>query len=227
MPIKAVLFCVIFILGISATPLIAASLEIKVTDSQQLAISDAVIELFPAQISAGQLSTVTKPSAAKAFEMFQKNRTFVPFVLAVPKGTHVDFPNLDRTRHHVYSFSEAKPFELKLYIGKTESPVLFDNPGLVALGCNIHDYMQAFIYVAESPFVAVTDENGELTFDDLPQGQYQVKIWHPWQTTVMPLSELRISTEQAKLAINLAIEHQAKPSAPAAGFGTQTNFKGP
>jgi plastocyanin len=217
MPIKAVLFYVIFLMGLSTAPLQAASLTIKVADSQKLSISDAVIELLPINIS-GEINLPVK----QAFEMSQKNRTFVPFVLAVTKGTKVDFPNLDRTRHHVYSFSEAKPFELKLYIGKTEAPILFDTPGLVALGCNIHDYMQAFIYVADSPFVAVTDNNGELTFADLPQGQYQAKIWHPWQTNAMPLSELTISAEQAKLAMNIDIEHQEKPSAPAAGFGSQT-----
>jgi plastocyanin len=217
MPIKAVLFCVIFLMDLSTTPLLAASLTIKVTDSQQLNISDAVIELLPVNI-AGKID----PPVKQTSEMSQKNRTFVPFVLAVPKGTHVDFPNLDRTRHHVYSFSEAKPFELKLYIGKTEAPILFDTPGLVALGCNIHDYMQAFIYVADSPFVAVTDNNGELTFADLPQGQYQVKIWHPWQTNALPLYELTITAEQAKLAMSIDIEHQEKPSAPAAGFGPQT-----
>lgn len=209
--------CFLIFTCLLAGPLQAAQLTVKVSDSQGIVIQDAVVELITSVAIGVQADN-------KPHEMSQKNRTFVPFVLAVSKGTKVDFPNLDRTRHHVYSFSEAKPFELKLYIGKTEAPILFDKPGLVALGCNIHDYMQAFIYVAQSPLAAVTDESGQLVFTDLPQGQYQVKAWHPWQTSITPLSTLTISTEQAELVINLDIDHQAKPSAPAAGFGTNTNF---
>lgn len=219
MSINTLLFSAILLMGLSSSPLLAASLTIKVTDSQKLTISDAVIELFPAKIP-----EKANVPVVQRFEMFQKNRTFVPFVLAVPKGTKVDFPNLDRTRHHVYSFSEAKPFELKLYIGKTEAPIQFEQPGLVALGCNIHDYMQAFIYVAQGPLVAVTDDNGELVFEALPQGEYQVKIWHPWQKNVTTLSKVQVNAEQVQLALNLDIDHQPKPSAPKAGFSANTNF---
>src|SRR5690606_24430689 len=151
-----------------APQVMAAELNIKLVDRQQQAIADTVVELIPSVMP-------DKAMPVGHYEMSQKNRTFIPFVLAVPRGAKVDFPNLDRTRHHVYSFSEAKPFELKLYVGQAEAPILFDKPGLVALGCNIHDYMQAFIYVADSPIVAVTDEKGEIQFKDLAAGQYKVK----------------------------------------------------
>jgi plastocyanin len=182
-----------------------------VVDLQQQVIADAVVELIPHVM----------PSTTKDvhhYEISQKNRTFIPFVLAVPKGAKVDFPNLDRTRHHVYSFSEAKPFELKLYVGKAEAPIVFDKPGLVALGCNIHDYMQAFIYVADSPYVAVTGEKG-VKFDRVAAGDYQIKIWHPWQKLATAMTEVQLADGANVLTLSLDIERQVKPSAPPSGFG--------
>lgn len=193
-------------------PSLAADLHIRVVDPAQLAIADAAVELMSDAIPA-------TTAAGEHYEMSQKNRTFTPFVLAVVKGSLVDFPNLDRTRHHVYSFSEAKPFELKLYVGKAEAPILFDKPGLVALGCNIHDYMQAFIYVANSPMVAVTDENGEVHFTNVSPGQYRIKLWHPWQKEVAKPSELSVTTAAQTFTLAMDIERQAKPSAPPSGFG--------
>jgi plastocyanin len=204
--------CALTLTSIFTGSLQAAQLTVKVSDSQGIAIEDAVVELITSV-------AIKVNTDNKHHEMSQKNRTFLPFVLAVTKGAKVDFPNLDRTRHHVYSFSEAKPFELKLYIGKTEAPILFDKPGLVALGCNIHDYMQAFIYVADGPLLEVTTDNGNVVFDNLELGEYQVKVWHPWQKNVLSPLKMNLNTEQASLPLTLDIEHQAKPSAPAAGFG--------
>ncbi|GIU08776.1 methylamine utilization protein [Shewanella glacialipiscicola] len=211
------LFRIVFSLLLSASvtftyPVMASELNIKVVDLQQLSIADAVVELIPAV-------TPTQVADIQHYQMSQKDRTFVPFVLAVPKGAKVDFPNLDRTRHHVYSFSETKPFELKLYVGQAEAPILFDKSGLVALGCNIHDYMQAFIYVADSPLVAVANDKGEIQFNDLAVGQYKVKLWHPWQKMATEPTDLLITQGHNSLSLSLDIERQAKPSAPPAGFG--------
>lgn len=211
------LFRIVFslVLGASVTfthPVMASELNIKVVDLQQLSIADAVVELIPAV-------TPTQVADVQHYQMSQKDRTFVPFVLAVPTGAKVDFPNLDRTRHHVYSFSETKPFELKLYVGQAEAPILFDKSGLVALGCNIHDYMQAFIYVADSPLVAVANDKGEIQFNDLAVGQYKVKLWHPWQKVATEPIDLLLTQGHNSLSLSLDIERQAKPSAPPAGFG--------
>lgn len=211
------LFRIVFslVLGASVTfthPVMASELNIKVVDLQRLSITDAVVELIP-------VVTLTPVVDIQHYQMSQKDRTFVPFVLAVPKGAKVDFPNLDRTRHHVYSFSETKPFELKLYVGQAEAPIQFDKSGLVALGCNIHDYMQAFIYVADSPLVGVTNDKGEIQFNDLAVGQYKVKLWHPWQKMATEPIDLLITQGNNPLSLSLDIERQAKPSAPPSGFG--------
>lgn len=190
----------------------AIDLKLSVVALDALAVEDAVVELLPldaAMMASGNIQN----------EMSQQDRTFIPFVLTVPKGTPVNFPNLDRTRHHVYSFSEPKPFELKLYVGTPQEPVLFDKPGVVALGCNIHDYMQAFIYVSDSPHARVTDADGQVSFGGLPAGNYRLRIWHPWQTGELLETELSLPVGGDSPQYQIGIERQKKPSAPPAGFG--------
>jgi hypothetical protein len=111
--------------------------------------------------------------------MDQQANTFVPHILVVQKGTSVGFPNHDSVSHHVYSFSPAKTFELGLYKGNTPAPVIFEQPGLVVLGCNIHDGMLGYILVVDTPYFAMTDERGGVTFDRLPEGEYTVNVWTP------------------------------------------------
>ncbi len=117
------------------------------------------------------------PAAAKAV-MDQRNLEFVPEVLVVQSGTAVDFPNSDQVRHQVYSFSDAKTFQLALYAGRAHEPVIFSRAGLVTLGCNIHDSMVGYIYVTDSPWFGRTGPDGVLKLHDLPAGDYTVRIWH-------------------------------------------------
>ena len=109
----------------------------------------------------------------------QINKEFVPYVKPIYVGSPVYFPNKDNIRHHVYSFSPAKKFELPLYAGTAAPPVLFDKPGVVVLGCNIHDWMIGYIYVADTPFFAKTGSDGLATVATLPEGEYLVRVWHP------------------------------------------------
>ena len=115
-------------------------------------------------------------------EVIQKDQQFRPKVLVIPKGSRVEFPNRDNTQHHVYSCSPAKTFNIELYAGKPEAPVVFDKAGIVEIGCNIHDHMQAFILVTETAAVGTTDAQGRVT---LPLGalplpdSLDLKLWHP------------------------------------------------
>jgi plastocyanin len=112
-------------------------------------------------------------------EMAQHNIAFDPHVLIVPTGSTVTFPNKDKVRHHVYSFSKVKAFNLKLY-GRDQVPtVVFDKTGIVALGCNIHDSMSGFIVVTDTPFAMQTDANGHVSIPDVPAGGATVRLWHP------------------------------------------------
>ena len=155
----------------------AATLEIKINDQNGQPLENAVVEL----VSTDSTSPIVNNEQAPGYKMVQQNKAFAPFVLAVPRHAAVDFPNLDSTRHHVYSFSPAKTFEIKLYKGKPHAPVVFDKPGVVALGCNIHDNMQGHIYVSDSSNVAVADSLGSIRFTGLDASSYQIKLWHPWQ----------------------------------------------
>ena len=117
-----------------------------------------------------------KTSTAKA-DMAQRDRQFAPQVLVIQTGTSVNFPNFDTVRHHVYSFSPIKAFETKLYSGTPSEPIVFDKPGIAALGCNIHDRMSAHIVVVDTALFAKTDATGVARFADLPAGEHQLKTW--------------------------------------------------
>jgi hypothetical protein len=109
----------------------------------------------------------------------QSDREFVPYVKPILVGTSVRFPNKDNIRHHVYSFSSTKKFELPLYAGTPAAPVIFDKPGVVTLGCNIHDWMIGFIYVADTPYFGKSGADGIVLLSNLPPGDYTVRVWHP------------------------------------------------
>ena len=164
-------------------------------------LTAAVVRLSPAQTATGRVDAVVSddrgkpvadavvsvtspvappaaPPAAPAV-MDQQNKEFVPHVLTVAVGTPVAFPNRDNIRHHVYSFSSAKRFELPLYIGTPAAPVVFDRPGVVVLGCNIHDWMVGYVYVAGTPYFAKTGLDGRARVGALPPGTYEARVWHP------------------------------------------------
>lgn len=149
----------------------ASSFEARIVNAEGKPLADAVLSLSGGPAAVG--SRMTKAT------MDQRAQKYVPHVLAVSTGTQVSFPNNDNIRHQVYSFSPAKRFELRLYEGTPSKPELFDKPGMVVLGCNIHDWMLGYIYVTDDPWFAVSDEQGRVRFDQLPAGHYQVSLWHP------------------------------------------------
>ena len=111
--------------------------------------------------------------------MDQAHNAFVPHILIVQTGTSVLFPNNDVVSHHVYSFSEPKTFELPLYKGNGHPPLVFDRPGVVVLGCNIHDSMLGYIFVVDTPHFASTDAQGALSLDGLSTDDYSLRVWTP------------------------------------------------
>ncbi len=152
-------------------PLRAAPVEVTALGSDGKPLPETVVYLESSDAKAA-----AKPSAAK--EMQQLERRFVPSVLVIVRGTEVRFPNLDKVRHHVYSLSPTKTFELKLYAGTPANPVLFDKPGVAVLGCNIHDNMVGWIVIVETPYHGVAPANGVLKLPDVPPGRYRLRVWH-------------------------------------------------
>lgn len=150
----------------------AASVQVLARGKAGQTLADVVLLLEPQGTKAA-----VKPLAK--VEIAQQARRFVPVVTVVPVGTKVQFPNQDTVRHHVYSFSPAKKFELKLYVGKPENPIEFDHAGLVVLGCNIHDTMVGWVVVSDTPWYAKTSAGGRATLADVPPGSYVLRSWHP------------------------------------------------
>lgn len=145
-----------------------AELAVEVRDAAGRPVDAAVAYAVP------QGRSVLPPTREAVLD--QKNRMFVPRVLPVQTGTAVRFPNSDNIRHQVYSFSPAKQFQIPLYEGTPAQPVVFDTPGVLTLGCNIHDRMQAYIVVVDTPYFGNTVD-GRVELADLPAGRYAVHVW--------------------------------------------------
>jgi plastocyanin len=157
-----------------ATTSAAADLSVSVRAAGR-PVANAVVTLYPV----GGAS-VSDAHFAWPMRMVQQHLQFSPFVLIVPQGATVGFPNLDAVRHHVYSFSSAHRFELRLYGRDETRTVRFDNPGVIALGCNIHDQMIAFIKVVDTPYAAKTDADGNAVLHDVPPGSATMRVWQPY-----------------------------------------------
>ena len=150
----------------------AGALEVQVSDGAGKPLPGAVVFLESPEAKAA-----SKP--AVGVELGQALRQFSQAVTVVPVGTAVNFPNRDTVRHHVYSFSAVKKFEIKLYVGTPAAPVVFDQPGIAVLGCNIHDNMAAWVVIVDTPFYGLTGANGRLALPAVPAGSYQLRTWHP------------------------------------------------
>ena len=153
-------------------PTLAATLELQVGDATGKPLPGAAVFLESKEARAA-----AKPGTA--VEVVQINRQFQPTVTLVTVGTPVGFPNRDTVRHHVYSFSPVKKFEIKLYVGTPTAPVVFDAPGIAALGCNIHDTMAAWVVVVDTPHHGLTGADGKLSLAAVPAGAYRLRAWHP------------------------------------------------
>jgi plastocyanin len=177
----------------------SATLEVTVKDAAGAPVEDAVVWAIP---KAGP-APLRKRDAAIA----QRDKTFVPLVTVIQTGTAVQFPNQDPIRHHVYSFSAPKPFEIKLYAGTPVAPVVFDKPGEVVLGCNIHDHMIAYVYIVDSPWFAKTGKDGLAKLDGVSGGEYDVNIVHYLQATPQaPIAVRARGDEASPVAFSLTLK---------------------
>lgn len=167
----------------------AADVEVAVHDLNAQPLIDAVVFAEP-------VATAAPPSRATGHALIdQVNKEFVPLVTVVRVGTEVSFPNHDNIRHSIYSFSPAKAFAMKLYSGKQAPPVTFDKPGVVVLGCDIHDAMAAWVVVVDTPYFAKTSASGRAALKGLAPGDYHVSVWYPSPTAAPSVSDLHIGAE--------------------------------
>ena len=151
----------------------AGDIVVRVTTPDGKPLPDAVVFL---PLKPGD----PKPSPVNGLKMAQSGKQFAPFVLIAPLGSTVEFPNLDKFRHHVYSFSKGNKFELELYGREEKRSITFKTAGVAALGCNIHDQMVAFIRVVDTPWAMKSGADGVVRLSAAPEGNRRLDVWHPY-----------------------------------------------
>lgn len=196
--------------ALAAANAAAVSVVVQVLDGAGKPLADVVVSADP---QAG----AAVPKHLRPAEIAQKGLKFLPAVSVIQTGSRIAFPNNDKVKHHIYSFSPAKKFDQKLYSGVAASPQVFDKAGLVVLGCNIHDRMVAYIKVVDTPWFAKTDSAGVARIE-APAGQYAVSAWHPNMSGAPVAQALTAGDAPVALSIRLAM----KP--PVAEPGTGVEF---
>jgi len=179
-----------------------------VADEKGKPVAGAVVAFKPAGKSAA-----VKPGV---YEIVQEGQRFIPELTIVPVGSRIRFPNRDDVAHHVYSFSPAKKFDIPLYQGEAPQDVVFDRPGVVALGCNIHDWMLAHVFVVDTPYFAVTGNDGRAVLRAAPAGSGTLEVWHPRARADEVKFEVEAIAKTPPVALKLRPEFRRR-HAPAAG----------
>jgi plastocyanin len=187
-----------------STAAAATTFTAEISDQDGKPVVNAVVSLVP-----DSKNSMPAPSTKLAGEktIDQRNETFIPLITVIPKGGRVLFANNDQTTHQVYSFSAIKQFELTLNRAQTSMPVTFDNGGVAALGCNIHDHMIAYVFVAESPWTALTGPDGRAVIEDVPPGNYQAQVWHPKYPPRRepPSARVSVSSDATRWSANVRV----------------------
>jgi len=179
----------------------AGDVVVRVTTPDGKPLPDAVV-LIPAKPGD------PKPAPVDGLRMAQSGKQFTPFVMIAPVGSTVEFPNLDKFRHHVYSFSKGNKFELELYGREEKRVITFKTAGVAALGCNIHDQMVAFIRVVDTPWAAKSGPDGVARLTAAPEGSRPLEVWHPYATaknqTVTQTVSVSEGTTTVTVVLNIA-----------------------
>src|SRR5262245_4594818 len=194
----------VILLVVASQPAAATTFTAEITDQDGKPVQNAVVSLVPDP-------KTTMPGASSRLPnektIDQRLETFIPLVTIVPRNGHVIFANSDATTHQVYSFSAAKQFEITLARDSSSPPIVFPNPGVAALGCNIHDNMIAYVFVAESPWTALTGSDGRAVIDDVPPGNYQAQVWHNRYPPrrELPSARVAVSTDTTLWTANIRV----------------------
>lgn len=182
----------------------AGTVQLQVQDGAGKPLTDAVVFLESREARA-----LAKP--LQGAEVAQIAKQFAPTVSVVTAGTAVTFPNRDTVRHHVYSFSPNKTFELKLYSGVPANPVVFDKSGIAVLGCNIHDAMTAWVVVVETPYFGRSSASGSVSLTQVPPGTYRLRVWHPALPAGAPAADQALVVTAADQVVNYRLAGVSGP----------------
>ena len=192
---------------ILSSPAWPADLTVGLRDQSGKPVEDAVISVT-SQAPDAEIPPRPLP-VTKLID--QKNEAFVPFLEIFRPGDRLVFHNSDVTRHHVYSFSSIKSFEFVLATGESSAPISLDEPGVIAIGCNIHDSMIAYAFVSNAPWVGRSDANGKVLIEGLHAGAYTVAVWHPRQHPGKEQAPQRITIDPVVTSVNAAFSLSLLP----------------
>jgi plastocyanin len=195
----------------------ATTFTAEITDQDGKPVANAVVSLVPESKSGMPSASTRLPNE---MHIDQRLETFVPLVTVVPRNGRVVFANSDQTTHQVYSFSPVKQFEITLARGATSPPIVFPAAGVAALGCNIHDNMIAYVFVADSPWTGLTDNDGRAVIDDVPPGSYQAQVWHyryPPRRE-LPSARIAVASDTTRWAANIRVLTQTSTRSHAGSY---------
>jgi plastocyanin len=195
------------VLAVAGNAASAATVDVSVADSGGAPAANAVVSL------ASETSTILMPPRTPEKSIIdQRHETFLPLVVVVRRGGSVVFTNNDVTMHQVYSFSPIKQFQFEIDQGQVSKPVVFPQSGVAAIGCNIHDAMVAYVFVADAPFAAVTDAHGVAEFRDVPDGLYRATVWHPQMRIGQAPPPVALTVAGAGAKLTMSVKLTAQPA---------------
>jgi plastocyanin len=187
----------------------AAEVTVRLADRAGRPLADAVVFVSP------PASTAARQASPRRSSIVQRNRVFEPYVTVIERGTAIEFPNEDTMLHHVYSFSPAKRFEIKLYKGTPPTPVVFDVPGVVVLGCNLHDWMLAYVVVVDTPYFAKSGPKGLARIAGVPAGNHDLMAWYPGMREPVRVRQLALAGDAPQTVEHqLEVTTRPRPAAP-------------
>ena len=158
----------------AATTLAQAAVFVGVaSDRDGQSLPNVVMALKPA-------SSQPPATAPTQITVTQEALSFKPYISVIRAGSSVVFANRDTVEHHIKSFSSSKPFEIAVHKpGDTPPPIRFDKEGAIVAYCILHDWMRAYVYVADTPWTAVSGDNGLVRIENVAPGDYELTAWHP------------------------------------------------
>lgn len=187
------------------------------SDRDGQALPNVVMALKPVGVAAPAMAPTT-------ITVTQEALAFKPYVTAIRSGSSVVFANRDQVEHHIKSFSSSKPFEIAVHKpGDTPAPIRFDKEGAVVAYCILHDWMRAYVYVADTPWFAVSGDNGLARIENIPAGDYEVSAWHPDLGQYKPplISKVTVATTGTTQS-TIKFEFKPRPIRQAPKTGTKT-----
>ena len=193
------LLSVLSVLLVPAAPAVAGELSVRLDDGHGHPAADAVVTLRK------QGENGIAQSAATMKIIDQRDETFIPYVEIFRPGDQVVFRNSDRTRHHVYSFAPAKTFEYVIAPGDSSPPITLDHVGEISVGCNIHDQMITHLFVSDAPWISRSAADGRVVFDSLPNGTYQLEVWHPQLRPGRPGPRQAVVVDDAAVSVTFSL----------------------